>query len=264
MSERQLVVAMAASGRSLALPQLVRWRGDGLLPPLASTGSGNGRCYYWREPDILEQARAAYDALHHHGRVDAALITLWLNGFAVPLPRLRRAWQHGQKMRKARAVRRASPIKQTPTDLADALQHAALSAAATLAPHAVPTDALAFLEMAGARLGLQGSAAIRQYWAMAQMTIAALADSALLQQASDDELQNAQRIAGTGLDFIFENSDAASRGDVVDALGEPLFLYALAMLCSGQDAILHHTLNWIDAQRPRRPQPHSQPVHLPA
>src|ERR1700722_11339795 len=47
-SERQLVLARAASGRRVSLEQLAAWRKDGLLPPLASHGiRAAGRCYYW-------------------------------------------------------------------------------------------------------------------------------------------------------------------------------------------------------------------------
>lgn len=263
-SERQLVLALVASGRFIALRDLVRWRGDGLLPPLASTGSGNGRCYYWREPDILAQAQTAYDALQAHGRVDAALISLWLNGFAVPLPRLRRAWLHSRKTRKATAIRRAAAPRQTPTDLTSALQQASLGMAAAFAPDAHGHAGLKYLEAASLRLGFLETTTARQYWLLAQATAASLADSALLQHASDEELHRAQQIAGLGLDFVWKNSDADGRADIVKALGEPLFLYVLAMLCSGQDAALDRALDWMAARRPGRSHSHDVPLQLPA
>ena len=263
-SERQLVMELTASGRGIALRDLVRWRSDGLLPPLASTGSGNGRCYYWREPDILIQARTAYDALHQYGRVDAALIALWLNGFAVPLPRLRRAWLHSRKTRKAIGIRRTAPPKQTPTDLTSALQQASLNMAAAFATEHQGNAGLKYLESASLHLGLLESAAARQYWLLVQATTKGLADSALLQQASDEELQRAQLITGQSLDFIWQNSGADDRADVVKALGETVFLYVLAMLCSGQDAVLDRALDWMAARRPARTYAQKLPLQLPA
>jgi hypothetical protein len=76
------------------LRDLARWRGAGLLPPLASCGTGSGRTYYWSAPAVENQARIAYDALARYGRIDSALVTVWLSGFGVPLLRLRRALQH--------------------------------------------------------------------------------------------------------------------------------------------------------------------------
>lgn len=263
-SERQLVVAMVASGRFIALRELVRWRSDGLLPPLASTGSGNGRCYYWRETDILLQAQTAYDALNHYGRVDTALIALWLSGFAVPLPRLRRAWLHSRKTRKATAIRHVSAPKIAATDLTSALQQASLSMAAAFAPDGRCNTGLRYLEVANLRLGFLDTTTTRQHWLLVQSTIASLADSALLQQASDEELQRAQHIAGRGLDFVWQHSGADDRADIVNALGESAFLYVLAMLCSGQGVILDRALYWMTARRPARSYGHDIPLQLPA
>ncbi|MCP6726176.1 hypothetical protein NL526_29380, partial [Klebsiella pneumoniae] len=76
-----------------------------------SHGTGAGRSYYWREPDIQAQAERVHDALERHGRIDEALITVWLAGFDVPLERVRRAWANRAKMQgrsKARAQAHAS------------------------------------------------------------------------------------------------------------------------------------------------------------
>ena len=106
ISERELVLALAAGGRHVALSRLVNWRKEGLLPPLASSGVGNGRSYYWREPNILAQAELVHDCLARHGRSDATIITLWLKGFWIPLPQLRRAWQNRARLRKELASKR--------------------------------------------------------------------------------------------------------------------------------------------------------------
>ena len=253
MSERQLVMALAAGERTVSLADLVAWRGDGLLPPLASTGVHNGRSYYWREPDILEQAETVHDALRRHGRVDIAIITLWLNGFEVPLARLRRAWLHSLKLRKPRQIRRASPgTRSGPSDLSQLLQQAALAAAAALAPDEGSQTALALLERVAVRLGL-GKSQARPFWHQMQVTAGALASSDLIPRASDAEMARAQRLLRSALDFIQESSEAESRALVAEALGETLFIYILALICSGQDAILEDALARIEALRHRTP-----------
>src|SRR5579872_3451951 len=98
-SERQLLDALLAGGRKAGLAELRAWRKAGLLPALASHGIGAGRSYYWRKPDIQAQAEQVHDALQRHGRIDEALITVWLAGFEVPVERVRRAWANRAKMR---------------------------------------------------------------------------------------------------------------------------------------------------------------------
>src|ERR1700760_943882 len=114
-SERQLLLALETSGRPVTLTELVRWRKDGLLPPLAAhgLGKGRGRTYYWREPDIFPQARTAFDLLAKYGRTDAVTRMLWLSGFAVPLPRLRRAWLHQLRTTATPRARSSSHPKRS-------------------------------------------------------------------------------------------------------------------------------------------------------
>jgi len=47
------------------------------------------------------RALAVHDALAHGGRIDSALIAIWLMGFDVPLTRLRRSWLHRIRVRAA-------------------------------------------------------------------------------------------------------------------------------------------------------------------
>lgn len=264
MSERQLILALAESGRTATLAGLVSWRSDGLLPPLASSGVGSGRSYYWREPNILEHAQTAHDALARHGRVDVALIGLWLNGFAVPLPRLRRAWLHGRKLRKARPVRSSVPAVKGPVaDLSQLLQQAALGAAGALMPDDKSAAALALLERAAARLGLRKSPAARQSLHLALVTAGALAASDLVQSASDAMMIRAQRSVQAALDFLWESGGEGSRSAVAEMLGEPLFLYCLSLLCSGQEAVLDEAAARIAAWR-RRPVAAVAPLHARA
>jgi len=265
MSERQLVLALAATGRKVALADLTVWRHDGLLPPLASIGSHNGRAYYWREPDILEQAEIAFDELRRHGRSDEAMIALYLGGFEVPLPRLRRAWQHGHRIAKTAMILPAAPVAARPShDLSGLLQQAANAAAAALQADDASRIGLAMLEHIAARLEIRRSniSELHQAWHAVQVTLSLLSASSLMRQASDDALQRAQRAQRIVMDFIWQSGAAESRTAVVAALGKPAFLYILTLLVSGQDAQLDAVLAKI-AHR-RRPLPQAKTLYAQA
>ena len=265
MSERQLVLALAASGRKIALADLTAWRQDGLLPPLASNGVGSGRAYYWREPDILEQAQTVFDELGRLGRSDFALIALWLNGFEVPLPRLRRAWLHSHRIAKGAEIQRAIPIAMRPAnDLSDLLRHAVTQATTALQPEDTSRAGMTMLEHAAARLGLKRSStgALRQAWHMAQVMASVLSASELVRQAPDEALLRAQRAQRTALDFIWQSGAAESRAAAATALGKPMFLYILTLLVSGQEAELDAMLGRIANRRKPAPQP--QPAYVQA
>jgi hypothetical protein len=262
MSERQLVLALAASGRKIALADLTVWRHGGLLPPLASNGAGSGRAYYWREPDILEHAQTAFDELRRLGRTDSALIALWLGGFEVPLPRLRRAWLHSHRIARATGIQRATPVSMRPAhDLSDLLRHAVTQTTSALQPEDASRAGLAMLEHAAARLGLKRSstAPLRQAWHMAQVMASILSASELVRQASDEDLQRAQRAQRIALDFIWQSGAAESRAAAA-ALGKPMFLYILTLVVSGQDAQLDAMLGRIAHRRKPAPQP--PPTHV--
>jgi hypothetical protein len=86
-----LCAAMAASDRHLT-PRAARdWWTKGLLPKPRRHGLGRGKGTetFWTEPRIVEQAQAAYDFLAQHGRVNTALLNLWLWGFAIDLGSIR-------------------------------------------------------------------------------------------------------------------------------------------------------------------------------
>jgi len=97
------MLALTDSGRPVSLAELANWRRDGLLPPLAShgLGTGKGKSYCWHQEGILAQAAAAYDLLKSLGRPDAVLWRLFLAGYPVPLPQLRRVWRHRGRLRKS-------------------------------------------------------------------------------------------------------------------------------------------------------------------
>lgn len=244
VSERQLVWALAKSGRSVPLSRLAAWRKDGLLPPLASTGVGAGRAYYWREPDILQQAELVHDGLTRHGRADVVAVALWLRGFSMALPKLKRAWQSCLRMRKTPAIRRPPAghgIKDTGTDdLSQLLQQVMLGTAAAVQLDDKSRPALILLAAAANRLDIppgDRAVQVRQFWQMVQVLASVLAASDVVSQASEEEMLKARDLLCSALDFI-KMSSGEDAEIVTEVLGETLFLYVLTLLRSGQDKVL--------------------------
>lgn len=267
MSERQLVVALARSGRTVALGRLAAWRKDGLLPALASTGLGSGRAYYWREPDILAQAQLVHDGLARHGRADVVTVTLWLRGFGVALPKLKRAWQSCLKMRKAPAIRRP-PLGQGVAgagDLSGLLLQAALGTAAALDLDDKSRPALILLAAAARRLEIPAgdrAVQVRQFWQMAQVVASMLAASDLIGGASQAEMLKAREALRAALRFV-EESTGEDAPSATDVLGETLFLYILTLLRSGQETMLEQAMTRIAAAQ-RQPAATTEPLYARA
>ena len=128
-SERELLDLMIKTGRDVTLATLADWRKGGLLPPLASRGAGQGKgkYYYWHEENIFEQACFVYDIVRKRGRVDSVILALWLSGFNVPLPKLRRAWLHKARAQRPWGVRQA----KTTSIISKQGKHASLEQAKT-------------------------------------------------------------------------------------------------------------------------------------
>src|SRR5260221_3191778 len=80
-----LCSAMEASGRHLTQRKARDWWTKGLLPrpKRRSLGRAKGTETFWDTPDVLRQAREAYDVLARHARTDIALLHLWLLGIPV-------------------------------------------------------------------------------------------------------------------------------------------------------------------------------------
>jgi hypothetical protein len=270
-SERQLVLALAKTGRTVPLSRLTAWRKDGLLPPLASTGlgAGAGRSYYWREPDILAQAVMVHDALARHGRADRVAMALWLRGFAVPVPKLKRAWLSHLKARRTPAIRQPATghgvANSAPADLSCLLLQTVLGAAAAMQPDDTARSALSMLAAVAQRLNIpsgERTQHVRQFWQMAQVVASALATSDLLSQAKDGEILKAQYFLRRALRFI-EAASGKEPEEVAQMLGETLFLYILTLLRSGQEMVLEQAAMHIDAARPR-PALESPPLYAQA
>jgi hypothetical protein len=268
-SERQLVMALARTGRNVPLSRLTAWRKDGLLPPLSSTGlgAGAGRAYYWLEPDIVAHAAMAHDGMARHGRADMVALALWLRGFTVPLPKLRRAWQSRLKARKTRTIHKApwGSSAAVPADLSQVLLQAMLGAAGAVRPDDADRPMLLMLAGAARRLDIpagDSTQRVRQFWQMAQLLTCGLAATDLLAQASDEEMLQAQEYLRRTLRFIADSVDDEIEV-VVRLLGETVFLYVLALLRSGQNAVLEAVAARMADTR-RQPAQQSEPLHARA
>jgi hypothetical protein len=244
-SERQLALALAATGRATSLDELSTWRKDGLLPPLASKGLGasRGKTYYWREVNILQQAQAAYDAMRRHGRTDHALVTLFLSGFAVPPGQLRRAWQHRANLRRPPFIRIARE-KGGAGALVDKAVDSLLLQAALCIGAAIETDddpqrtaIIALLNRALPKLGLarhatNDSVMPDRLYHLLNIIGSILATSDLVREASDDDLRQAQCHLAIAMTFLRDCGSPSEQ--VTETLGRHLFLFLLTLLRSGQ------------------------------
>ncbi len=262
-SERQLCIALAATGRTVSLDDLSAWRKDGLLPPLAKSGLGRGKgqSYYWGEENILAQAKAAYDALQHCDRADQALIEVFLSGFAVPLAQLRRAWLHRAKMRKPPAVRIVQKSLDTGALLDSGVDRLLLQAALCVGAAVETDDApqpaamMAMLDRALSKLWLTRDSAndtgmLNQLWQLLNIIGSVLDASDLVREASDDELSIAQRHLGVAMEFLSGCGDLSKK--LADALGPQLFLFFLTLSRSGQVDTLDRMMAYVDSARTGR------------
>ena len=252
-SERQLAMALAATGRLVSLDELTAWRKDGLLPPMANTGlgTGKGKSYYWRENNILEQAQMACDAMRSHGRKDQALVALFLSGFSVPLAQLRRAWLHQARLRKPPALQMAHEkpagfaLLDTGTD-ALLLQVVLCAGAALQTGDATDLHVMeSVLARAMSKMGLVQHGAndtglTGQLGHLLLIIGSVLNQSNLIREAADQELLEAQRYLTTAATFLSDCGDVA--GLMASAAGPLLFVLLLTLLHSGQTKLLHRAM----------------------
>lgn len=235
----------------LSLDELTIWRKEGLLPPMANTGLGTGRgkSYYWREENILAQAKIVYDAMRRHGRAEQTLVTLFLSGFRVSLPQLRRAWLHRVKLRKPLTVRKGQKNRGTGTVTTPGADHLLLQAALWVGAAVETEDAsqrnavMTLLERALSKLGLARHGANEpgladQIWHLLIVITSVLDTSDLIREAGDDELRSAQRYLGMTLEFLRSCGDTPDT--VLETLGARLFQFILLLLRSGQIEVLDH------------------------
>ena len=248
-SERQLMDMLLAGGRKAGLAELRAWRKAGLVPALASHGTGAGRSYYWREPDIRAQAERAHDCLQRHGRIDEALITVWLAGFDVPFERLRRAWLNRAKMRDRSGTR-----AQAHTGAPDAGAGSLLGLGFATLVSLVDTDPRhkrTVLEiLSGASAEGVSTASRRHLLGMAMVYGPLLESSNLMAMAADGELSGARSLLcrllrEPGLEVVDAGSETASH----------LFLFVLGLVRSGQAAALEPAIDDLEKEHGKEPLP---------
>jgi hypothetical protein len=274
-SERQLALALAATGRIVSLDEISGWRKDGLLPPMASTGlgAGKGKHYHWREPDILARAQIVCDAARRHEPADQTLVTLFVSGFAVPLPRLRRAWLHRARLRKppaVRIVREKLDVGVVMDAVADSLLlQAALNVSAAVQIEEAPGHfaAINLLHRALSKLGLaphgaNDSRLETQLYHLLNIIGSMLDTSGLIREATDDELCQAQRHLGIAMAFLRGCGDPSE--PVIEILGPQLFLFLLTLLRSGQTRMLDRIMGYLEGTGRQAIAPPAPGLALPA
>jgi hypothetical protein len=258
-TERQLVVALAASGRIVSLMDVANWRKNGLLPPLAShgLGPGKGKTYRWHEKNIVPRAATIFDALKKQGRTDHAILILFLSGFDVPPSTLRRVWTSRARLRKPLAIKLAANTRRTPgLDINALLLLPVLAVGAAIhskEKSAIPVHAI---ERFLIRLGHNRRGAAEQLYQILTIVIAVLETSTLVREASNSQLREAQRYIVRAINFL--DAEMGFRGQLVECLGPSLFVLILALVCSGQNAALESIAARIDDVD--RPAP-AGPVH---
>lgn len=262
LSEPQLMAALAANGRMTPATDIAAWRKAGLLPPLAShgRGPGKGRFHCWHDAGIVGRAEIVFDATRRYGRNDLALLTLFLSGYAVPLPQLRRAWIHRAKLRKVPAIRAmALPGSPSGSDASGPLPKIAMALGA-----AIQTDhseqVVTILERALVKLGYQdrrGEHICKVLMAMES----ALEASGLVARAEDEELTEAQRYLRTGLCFLRGCTVDGEDNDLTATLGPTLFVFILTLLRAGHRTVMDDlVLQMEDRGRPAA----AAPIAMPA
>jgi len=291
-SERELILSLAEEGRAVTLNNLIGWRKEGLLPPLATQGLGKskGRSYYWKEPDIHEHARATFDLLRKYGRPETVLWMLWLQGFSVPLRQFRRVWAARSRVRANWIVcptpqhrpsldaprKPIRPRLQAQSCVADFLLQATLALSGTLVPddgdaaaitHVIER-ALAWVSRSNS-FAPEGDQAAERLWLTVRIMCSALENSDLVSIANDKDLREAQKYllaAGRLLqkcdDRSLEENEIIWPDWLAERMAAPVFILILVLLRSGQKPLLEEIASRLGTGNQRRSQPLVQPAHL--
>ena len=291
-SERELIIALAAEGRVVTLANLAGWRKEGLLPALASQGlgTGKGRSYYWKEPEILAHACATFDLLRKYGRPETVLWMLWLHGFSVPTQQFRRAWAARSRNRKnwtARPAHRPRPDPDAFYKLAQpGLQgqggatHVLLQATLALTGALVPDDgdaaaitrvierALAWISRVNGLSTPEDDQAAERLWLTVRIMCSALENSDLVCITSDAELLEAQsyllmtgRLLQKCDDRSLEDDETTWPTWLAERIAAPAFLLILVMLRSGHKPMLDEIASRLAKANRRSFQPPVLPAY---
>lgn len=251
--------ALAARGRAVSLADIAAWRRAGLLPQLSAhgLGPGKGRAHCWHEENILARAELVHEGLEKTSRADTVMLSLFLAGYPVALPALRRAFAAHAKMRKPAQIRTARRPAAAPArdDAESLLLEAVLAMGGAIEFETRNSSvALKFLERALARLAYGRRGRMESFCRVLIVLSLGLESSTLLKAAADTDLIEAQGYLARGLTFLAPRG--ADRRLLAESFGLPLFTFILAMLRSGQGRVLERIAARIEAVD--RPAP---PVH---
>ncbi|HEY4276067.1 MAG TPA: hypothetical protein VGM68_11315 [Rhizomicrobium sp.] len=292
-SERELICAMAREGRQVTLANLSGWRKEGLLPPLASNGrgTGKGRSYYWKNPDILGHACTTFDLLKRYRRAEIVLWMLWVHGHQVPIPQFRRVWAARTRSRPLWAVHPSTQHLEIPEAGArlffPALQgqggatylllQATLALSGTLVPD--DGDAAAITQVIGRALAWitrvnhlptpNDDLAAERLWLTVRIVSAALEASDLVSSTTDSELREAQRylqVAGRLLQKCDDRSLSDEAGTawpawLAERMAAPTFLLILVLARLGYGPMLDDITERLEKLNRRSAEPPVQPLH---
>ena len=255
-TERQLITALAAGGRIVSPAEIANWRKNGLLPPLAAhgLGPGKGKTYCWHELDIVPRAATIFDAVKKQGRLDHALLMLFLSGFAVPLPKFRRAWAARVKLRRPPTIGPAIPRPAPALDANTLLLQPILAICAAIRSDESSAFVIRAVEHGLAMLGYGRRANAEQLCRTMGIMAMALETTDLIRNAKSGEIKEAQHYLTIATIFLDDRME--KRGQLIQAIGPALFAFILALLRSGQNATLESIaarIEEVDRPAPARP-----------
>ena len=246
------MLALAEDNRVVSLVQLSAWRKGGLLPPLASRGSGAGRRYQWDDNNILAHARYAHDLLARHGSHSTAIRLLWLCGYTISPAKARRALLKHTKRSVSWQIRKAAVADDT-TDTRygnceEWLTGVILKLCSSFASsersemEGVYND----LQRAGEALGFLGTMAEerkRRLFTAFSLVLSAIENSSIVAASDDHDLENARLHTESAVRFIQqldgkEEDGAIKLARLMESLAEPIFLCVLLLQRTGYRAHL--------------------------
>ena len=174
-------------------------------------------------------------------------MTLFLSGYSVPLEKVRYVWFHHGKTRKE-AHANTAPIEEfgdfahIVPGLSNLLMQALIRIGNSLDSSHDQRSVASLLNRGQATLGNShpdydiGPA--RQLWRLWIVVSSALESSSFMREVSDEEMRVARYYVGISTEFLRRSSDQALQGEVIEAVGPPLFTLALVLLRTGLRAIL--------------------------
>lgn len=265
ISYRELSAVLTESGSPVTVGELHRWRKGGLLPSPDCNGTGKRRTPSWRDQDIVCRARTIQYLLSRDDRLDTAIRALWLCGFKVPLPRLRRAWQHHAsqprrwsfKPRVRHEADTASQRQNSGKSLSNVTLGIVISLIGSLASLDPSEDIAAAIAgqvftAFAKKAGLHDEAQAlfdRQTLVLIRIVTSILESTNLLKTSSDAQLAEAQDYLKQFAPFIQNCVESAPpellphqaplwSPDLARHIGEPLYILIIALLRSGQRYLL--------------------------